>query len=176
MSKEDMVKACLNSISREVTYKIHDVNCGGCGVYAVELAKRLFRAGIRNFRIRTYTYIGGTSRNTNVKYVEQNVFGKNSPEYVIDWNMNGVDFDHVRLQWDGVLWDAYGAVPRREGKKWNRIYIMQPGYISLKAMHKICKDSEGWNSRFPREKIPAMRRIMDKHFRLLALDMANATA
>lgn len=172
MNKIELVERTLHAIAKDVAVAIPYVNCGGCGVYATELAKRLYRIGVRNFRIRTYTYAGDPDRKTNIKFVERHVFGKALPERVSTWNANGINFDHVRLQWNGTMWDADGAVSRKDGRKWS-CYILHPGHISLKAINKICKDSSGWNSRFPRDDIPKMRRIMNRHFAKLMLDIVR---
>ena len=156
------IERVLERIADDVADNIENINCGGCAVYAVELAKRLDAIGITNYKIRTYGYSG--SEKTNVSTVERKVFNTNLPKYTEDWGDNGVYFSHVRLEWNGKVWDAEGATSSRKAGEWNYCYYRQRGHISRKAIEKLLPLQCNWNSMFNRRQVPKLKRIMDKWF------------
>lgn len=158
------VRKCLTAIADEVVDNIMNVNAGGCGVYAVELAKRMKRLGIEGVKIRVYSY-KRNGRLPNISTVENKVFNNIPPETNELWARNGVWFCHVRMEWDNRLWDAEGDVPVRGSKIWNYWYEKHPGEVSITALNLLCGKQVNWNRSFNRaEDIPRMRAIMNKHF------------
>lgn len=156
------VEACLLAIGEEVEEKVRNVNCGGCGVYAVELAKRLHKLGITDCKIRAY----GDRYEVDISEVENTNFRTNKPTHSSEWNRNGVWFHHVKVEWNGALWDSEGKVSLDRANTWNWSKL-QKGSISDKAMRILTKLASNWNSWFERDQIPKIRRIMNKHFRKL---------
>lgn len=88
------VRKCLAAIASEVSHNVNNVNRGGCGVYAVELAKRMKKLGFTDMKLRVYGFPEPNSgRLANVASVERKVFGNNPPpDNIYDWNDNGVYF------------------------------------------------------------------------------------
>lgn len=167
------VRKCLAAIADEVMENICDVNAGGCGVYAVELAKRMKRLGIEGVKIRVYSY-RREGKLPNVTTVERKTFNNIPPEYNSDWASNGVWFCHVRMEWDGRLWDAEGDVPVRGSKFWNDCCEKHPGEVSIEALNLLCGKQVNWNRSFDRATgIPAMREIMNRHFLKLKAFMVS---
>lgn len=163
------IEACLTKIGEEVERKIRSVNCGGCGVYAVELAKRLESIGVKNYRIRAY----GDTDKVNITKVEKTVFNSALPTNREDWNENGIQFHHVKLQFNNKLWDSEESVPVRKAKSWHWATLQQ-GYITRKALELLTAIPSNWNSWFDRKQIPKLCEIMDKHFAELRRNMATA--
>ncbi len=159
------VRKCLAAIASEVSRKVDNVNRGGCGVYAVELAKRMKKLGFTDIKLRVYGFPEpNNGRLANVASVERKVFGNNPPDNIYDWNDNGVYFCHVRMEWGSRVWDVEGDESAKTDKVWNEYYPRHPGFISLKAMNRLSSKKAYWNKRFDRAQIPLMRQIMDKHF------------
>lgn len=158
------VRKCLAAIASEVSRNVDNVNSGGCGVYAVELAKRMKKLGFTDMKLRVYGYPKeNNERLVNVTSVERKVFGDNPSDNIRDWNVNGVHFCHVRMEWGFRMWDVKGDVPAKSDKAWYWC-PRHPGSISLNALNRLTAKKIGWNRAFDRTQIPRMRRIMDKHF------------
>jgi len=158
------VRKCLAAIASEVSHNVDYVNCGGCGVYATELAKRMKKLGFTDMKLRVYSYPNANNeRLVNVASVERKVFGDNLPDNLREWSVNGVSFCHVRMEWGFRVWDVEGDEPAKTDKAW-RWYPRHPGSLSLKAMNRLSAKKAGWNTMFDRTQIPLMRQIMDKHF------------
>lgn len=158
------VRKCLAAIASEVSRNVNYVNNGGCGVYAVELAKRMKKLGFTDMKLRVYGYPNkNNERLVNVTHLERKAFGDNPPDNLRDWRINGVNFCHVRMEWGLRVWDVEGDVPAKTDKVWFW-YPRHPGSISLKAMSRLTAEKAGWNPTFDHTQIPLMRQIMDKHF------------
>lgn len=159
------VRKCLAAIASEVSRNVNNVNRGGCGVYAVELAKRMKKLGFTDMKLRVYGLPEPNNRRpVNVTSVEREVFADNPPDNMYEWNDNGVYFCHVRMEWGSRVWDVEGDEAAKTDKIWNEDYPRYPGSISLKAMNRLAAEKTCWNPTFNRTQIPLMRRIMDKHF------------
>lgn len=156
------IKRCLRKISRLVKTEMYDINYGGCGIYAVELAKRMHEIGATDAKIRCY----GGMESITINTVEQNFNTTGLPNDYYTWVMNGVDFNHVRMEWEGIMWDAEGDLRAGSGdaKAWNGWCRRQNGDISVKAMQILADKPSNWNSRFDRTQIPKLRSIMDTCF------------
>lgn len=158
------VRKCLAAIASEVSRNVDNVNRGGCGVYAVELAKRMKKLGFTDMKLRVYSYPkANNERLVNVTSVERKVFADNPPDNIYEWNDNGVYFCHVRMEWGFRVWDVEGDEAAKTDKVW-RWYPRHPGSISLKALNCLTAKRACWNPTFDRTQIPLMRKIMDKHF------------
>lgn len=158
------VRKCLAAIARDVSRNVDYVNCGGCGIYAIELAKRMKKLGFTDMKLRVYSYPNDNNeRLVNVASIERKVFGDNLPDNLRDWGVNGVNFCHVRMEWGFRVWDVEGDEPAKTDKAW-RWFPRHPGSLSLKAMNRLSAKTAGWNTMFDRAQIPLMRRIMNKHF------------
>lgn len=157
-----VVRECLRAISDEVMEKIDNINSGGCGIYAIELAKRLQMFGVTDFNIRCY----GWYRNINVSDVENLLSIHGEVGNFSEWQSNGVDFHHIRLEWDGRTWDADGDELALFAEHWG-MSVRQNGAVTVESLSKLTSNYRIWNRRFDRSQIPKLRRIMDKHFRKL---------
>lgn len=157
------VQNCLRDISDETMLKIDNINRGSCGVYAVELAKRLQSFGVTDYNIRCY----GWFSSINVSDVENLLSINGKAGNFSDWQSNGVDFHHIRLEWDGRTWDADGDELALFAEHWG-LSVRQPGSVTIESLSLLTSNYRIWNRHFDREQIPKLRRIMDKHFRKLA--------
>lgn len=161
-----LIKKTLDNIAEQVEQDVRYVNCGGCAVYAVELAKRLSAIGINDYKFRVYGY-----SDVNVSRLEKELRKNNEnspPKSNSPWAWNDVNFSHVRLEWKGKLWDVEGSQAIRNGKKWG-FCVMQKGEISFEALSALLPMQSNWNTMFKRRtQVPKMRKIMDKHFEVLS--------
>lgn len=159
------VKRTLRKIADRTESEIKNINCGGCGVYAVELARRMHQHGLTDAKIRCYGGRTGVKINKVEKRFNLTNNGTTPNDYHA-WLYNGVDFNHVRVQWKGILWDAEGELRLNadDGQRWNGWCNRQEGDISIKAMQLLADNPRSWNTTFDRRQIGFLRRIMDTCF------------
>lgn len=145
----------LTEVAGIVTTDIERINSGGCGVYAVALCDELHAQGFTDAKIRAYNYSYGSTR--NLCELEQEL---DNPKRIYDWMDNGASFVHIVVEFNGKLWDSSGGVPLENADRWNRIYVLSDGYVSLDAMRGMVENVEGWSPWFDRRQIPLIRNIV----------------
>lgn len=157
MFSKDTLEACLTVISDRVNQSVPNVNCGGCGIFAVELVKRLERIGVKDAQIRCY----GGNRDVNVSEVDAN-FNGNYPESLQPWTDNGIYFHHVRVEWNGKVYDAGSVDSNTNDWRWCNLLN---GSVSRKAMEVLIRRKANWNRTFKRwRNLGKIRSIMDDTF------------
>lgn len=165
--KEYRLFDTISTICERVSDEIEFVNSGGCAVFASELGKRLQAIGVKGVNCRVYNdpeemkWMVYHDLNTlEAKIREDNGTCKDKDA----WNDNGIHFVHVKLYINGVFWDSDGAVLEcePESKVWHDAYELVEGFISVEAMSELASEARNWNSRFPRDCIPVMTKIMDE--------------
>ena len=96
------VRKCLSAIASEVSHNVDNVNRGGCGVYAVELAKRMKKLGFTDMKLRVYGYPkGDNERLVNITSIEREVFAGNPPPMTFT-NGTTMACTFAMFAWNGV--------------------------------------------------------------------------
>lgn len=124
----------FNKLLDNVSEKINSVNCGGCGVFAFELAKRLPGAKVVVFDNRY-----------DINYLVT----------------NGMAFQHCMVWYKGLLIDGKNTYSHREGFKYCDEY-KEIGDIPIDQLKKLVKNPYIWNRSFNRGQIPTLRGIIRK--------------
>ncbi len=166
MDTQERLTKTLDAICGHIPERIRRINYGGCGVFALELAKaiRKYYKG-EPFNIRIWSHADEPP--VDVEEVEGNLKSDLGfiPDDIDPWNANGVYFNHIRLEYNGVFWDAVeGAVPWDEGEYYEEDYVLLDGGISMTALAKLVKVSDNWNTAFDRNQIPTIREIIQQEF------------
>ncbi len=158
MFDNDTLEKCLEQISTRIGEEVRNINCGGCGVFAIELVKRLEKIGVKDAKIRCY----GGSSNVNVAEVEAN-FNGNFPVRSQPWSENGIYFHHIRVEWNGKVYDGGSIDSNTNDWRWCNLLA---GSISRQALEPLVKFKANWNSYFKRYgNMSKIRGIMDAIFR-----------
>lgn len=152
------IRAALLAIGAECSARIDDLNRGGCGVYAYNVARQLAKRGIPH-RIRTYgtLEIPLEELADNLRRQQRLTDGFAIQSY-------GDACYHVAVEWDGKVWDSEGA------RSPHRHYVgayMNDGYLPLWALKAWNRASFLWNDWYDRRQNDKVARIVAKHFRKL---------
>lgn len=154
---KEQINKCLKKICKQVNDDIHMVNWGGCGVFAVALADIVSTLGHTDFVFRVYSFDDGPLPDLCV--LEDGLI--TLPRTINPWNIMGVYFNHIRMEWNQYAWDCEGELSTRH-KAW-RTYSggeMYPGHLSYAAIAALINRKSNWNDDFDRGQIPKMKQIM----------------
>lgn len=164
--KQPTLKAKLQALGAAVNELTDDdVNYGGCCVYAALVGRELEKLGIPARGV-VCSYGPG-----NVDEARNNV---KSVEDTRAWNRAGIYFNHVGLE--AKIGGRYYLIDtdrmnpageKRLGRGRNPICEGRLSVDELEKLAGIGHDNEtefkdGWNSRFDRDYIPAMREVVSR--------------
>jgi hypothetical protein len=169
MHTNESICNALDKICGHICDCVHRINRGGCGIFALELAKILERYGVFNYKIRVWSH----DDPVDVSEVEKTLIAQEGcvPNDADLWNANNVYFNHIRLEFDGFFWDAVdGPVDRVDGYNYEYAYYLLDGELSLEALEAIVETEDNWNSEFNRAQIPTMRAYIEDVFRRTLTD------
>lgn len=153
--QREAVMRRLTDVASIVSADIPNINRGGCGVLAVALCDELHAQGFTDAKIRAYNY--DFAPQPNLCALEQELA---DPENIREWMDNGASFCHIVVEFNGKMWDSSGGTPVEKAEKWNRIYVLSDGHVSLDAMRRMADKRDGWSPFFDRDQIPAVRKIV----------------
>jgi hypothetical protein len=133
----------------------YKVNHGGCGCIAAIIAKT-FR---HTFPIMRITSTGMFEEANNIDHIRTKLCDNLSKR---EWGENGAEFYHVWVEiffknrWYAL--DATGIHSRKEMLKlWGKA---AEGSFSIIEMEAFAKYANGWNHRFNRKQLPAIKRVI----------------
>lgn len=161
VSTKSVFKA-LRKIQKDVSH-IHDMNYGGCGVFAYIVGEELKKIGWE-VDIVTPSYGRGGIPSKIRRYVKNN-----SPD---EWSRNGLSRAHLAVRFKtpkGVVYTYDSDCLNRGGSKfgwfeWLCEYPFGEG-LTVEETKEMCKTGEGWNQTFNRKQIPEIRSTIKKSFK-----------
>lgn len=168
MSTKKLLKM-LNELGKEAELRIESLNSGGCAVFAAHVGYYLkYRAGIKDVKLRVGNF--WADEESEIPSVEEarNNLHPNANAY--EWNRAGLCFGHVILEFKTgktkPVWRHYDSsgVTGVSNVTNNFGYLLHPGEMTVEEGLAIAADRAGWNERFDRGQIPALIRLIDKHF------------
>ncbi len=143
-------KLLWRQLSKDLKNQHPMLNRGGCGVFAALAGLRLSR--YMPVRLRVISGINADVSDAR-KHLKANSMD--------GWEDVGVHINHVALEVviDGVilLVDSTWFTPCDHNRK-----ILE-GSLSINEGLELAHNPEGWNKDFPRESIPALEALLDKH-------------
>jgi len=159
VSTKSVFKA-LRKIQNDVSH-IHDMNLGGCGVFAYIVGEELKKIGWE-VEIVTPSYGGIPSK------VRRHV-KNNSPE---EWSNNGLSRNHLAVRFKtpkGVVYTYDSDRLDKGGSKFGWFeydceYPFGEG-LTVEETKEMCKTGKGWNRTFNRKQIPEIRSTIKKSFK-----------
>lgn len=158
----------LNLLGRRVMTAHPNVNCGGCCVYSAILGEELEKQGYHVLGKVLKPWV--SVHNTNIDEVRAK--NNNRPLNIVEWEVNGVTFNHVFLE----IYAESGVVIHHDSTRttrWKPTFNERdfyPGSMIVEHMKFLGSSSEGWNERFDRKEIPQLTKtIKDFMSRLRSL-------
>lgn len=166
--------AALNALANEANAKLEDLNCGGCGVFAAEVAQYLQRMGYAT-RIACSTGCWGFG-GQNIDAMRERIMRTNNGRCTAsDWHNNEVSMSHLAVEYDYTT--KRGRTVRRfyesaQGDRpasktmttdgWNEFRVCE-GRFTVAEMRDLADYVPAWNPRFERSQIPKLRKLVRKH-------------
>lgn len=158
---DDFIK-CMEKVQCEIYNKVDCISSGGCGLFAVELLKRMMNFGVQDAKIRVYN----PDPVHDLCELENELRTKGeSNKDIYMWNSNDIWFSHIAIEWNGILWDAEDYGPINIRREWEG-NDLQPGSISLETMEALASSREGWNCLYNRCQDDVVRMILDDAFKM----------
>jgi hypothetical protein len=124
----------FQALHQDIANNIDNINCGGCGVFASLLAKKLPNAKIAVFE----------RHNTVEELLE-----------------NNEAMSHCMVEWDNKYIDGKIVVNKSEAFQWNDVPFN--GYINLSDLETLLQYKSTWNPTFNRNQIPKLQEIIEQH-------------
>lgn len=162
--------ATLRVIQLDVLNKVECLNLGGCGVFAVAVAKELKK---RSIPCEIIT-VGG-KKNSPRKVKDRLANASNDTKDYNSWDSNGLSRNHVgvRFKDKGIIYTYDSVALLRSSKKfgnsgdspWVCSYPYGEG-MSISDMNKLTKSKDGWNTDFDRSQIDTVKNIVKDSFNL----------
>ncbi len=149
----------LNKLGKEVNTRYPTINAGGCCVYAALIVAALHKQGIiAHGIVAAWNNTGETNIDLVRKKIRSNTVG--------EWESKGVHFNHVGVEFsvDGkTKWKHYDSngVYRKSSSLMD--WPVYEGRLTLKELKDLAKCASGWNTRFDRNSIPALRKLVKTH-------------
>lgn len=153
------INDCLRKICKQINNDIDYINWGGCGVFAIALADIVNKLRYNDFIFRVYAPDDETYR-PDLCILEDGLV--TLPKSIDPWNNMNVFFNHIRMEWNGHVWDCDGPVSTRTNafRTYYSTNDMYPGHLSYAAIAALLGRASNWNSVFDRMQIPKMKQIM----------------
>lgn len=168
MNTETRISRTLDEICGHICSVVDNINWGGCGVFALELARAIRKYYGESERYSIHIWSHDEEYLPNVEEVEKEVLASNGgyPSWTDAWNDNGVYFNHIRLWYGESFWDAVdGPVSFEDAMPYEHTYHMLDGSISEPALAVLIENPDNWNPDFNRDQIPAMREFIEETFK-----------
>ncbi len=150
----------LTGLGNRMMERFPYLNCGGCAVYASAIVQALHTRGIEAYaRVcnTTATKYWGNAR--TVEYAKQHNKGLSNST---DWNMAGVRFDHVVVEFvyegKSYLYDSDWLI--NAGPTFDKMDVME-GRLTKEEIIAIANDDEGdWNKMFERRFVGKVKKYV----------------
>jgi hypothetical protein len=162
------LKDILDIVAMRVATQFTHVNDGGCGVFALYVAKQIH--GNINYRICASDEDPGcleTARRT----IKSS--GK-SGLTLDDWADANIWFGHIflELEIDGV-WYAYDTTGLFKASSTDPTFDWRKhkGHLTLTELQGIANVSDGWNQAFNRNQMPKMKLMVSRAFEVAPSDL-----
>lgn len=152
----------IGELAQGVGKKINNLNCGGCGVFAVELYKRL--KGLE-LGVEPQLWILSSWSSTEERYreIREMLRAKGVTRTLGKFNDYGWYLRHVIVEFAGGWFDGTGFYQNFESlnDNWGCKNAFK---IEFEDIETMVSDPSGWNDRFDREEIPEMRKWFARMF------------
>lgn len=163
----------LNALAKEANAKLDYLNCGGCGVFAAEVAEYLHRMG---YATRIACSTSAWVSRQNLDELRERIARQNNGRCTAsDWHNNEVSMAHLAVEYEYTT--KRGRVIRRffesaQGDRrasktmttdgWNEFRVCE-GRFTIREMRDLAGYAPAWNPRFDRTQIPRLRKLVRKH-------------
>lgn len=161
MNKQAVINT-LDALGRAAETQVDSLNCGGCAVYASMVGRELEKLGIP---VRGIVAMEAWEI-PNLDKVRKHVEDTGN---ISHWNANGVEFNHVGLQFKlGNRWYQYDSSGVTGPKPWlkHEYWEVCKGSLSMVELENLANSPTGWNEWFNRHtEIPKLKKLTKQFFK-----------
>ena len=168
------LREMLHELQHEVTQTIPNLNCGGCGIFASEVAKRMARLGYE-VEVITPSHRGSVTP----LEISKNVSNRKSKK-CITWDDLGLHRNHlaVRFKSRGLVYTYDSTALLLGGKKFGSagFYVCRYGFgkgLTWQQASKLARDKTAWNQEFDRVYTDLLKSIIRRYFDLFEFRLKN---
>lgn len=155
---EDKHKDYLSAELQKINSYYNYINCGGCGVFAYELAKELIKKGF-DCNIAWLTYAGSITEDKINQFI--NGLSNGTINGLFEVNQLDINCHHCYIQIGNYYIDSAGIYQVEqisdEYSGFKIITINNPFLIK-----PLVENDEGWNTWFERAHIPEIKKDIKK--------------
>lgn len=162
----------LSKLGDEANAMFPNLNYGGCCVYAAEIARILQKAGYA-VRVVTGRPWEWGSDHPQIDDIRDIILKNNCDNRKkCNWSMHDIGFWHVAVQvrirdeWYSCDSDTVTIGAAQFGKD-RRMHTAPGSGFTVEEAIGFASESEGWNSMFDRQQIPAVHSLIRKHLSAL---------
>jgi hypothetical protein len=150
----------LDKLSSVVAERYPTINYGGCGVFAALVVTELKKHNIHATGI-VAAYDADEPDGPTIDTVRPQIKKKTN---VHEWNNNGISFYHVGVEFKiGRQRKHYDSTGVKTASKMLDHMPIYKGRLERDELRALASKQSGWNVRFDRSNIPALRRLVKKH-------------
>lgn len=158
MSDRTTIKK-LRILSARLNRVAPNINSGGCGVIASLVAPHI------SMYYPTIVRAFDDDEVVDLNKIRPTVKGKT----LTSWNSKNVHLGHIMLEImvDGTsyYYDTNGLYKNKPPKKLgNCVLFPHIGFLTYEEVRTISSYKSGWNTRFDRQRIPALKNCVDQFF------------
>lgn len=145
----------INNFTASVNAQFPLLNKGGCGVFAVHMAKRLQHLVPTKIVMANYDMVNIDQIRTRMK----------NPCNMTEWYTSNVHFVHliVEIEVGGKSYHIDSEGVREATNNWYG-YPIVSGSFTIDEVSQFVSQQNGWNTRFPRTQIPQIKRRVKNLF------------
>ena len=169
MGFKDLYSA-LNSELPYIDMHFPDLNCGGCGAFALYLSKELDKIGVDHSIVWIGENYGDCDEDTHE--LLHSVFHDNGQwSNVTNFHDVDISLTHIMIDIDGYLVDSTGVYMSLDDTEF---YMKSElGVITQEQLEWLVSNPEGWNSWFNRDDMPKVNKMVKKAMKKIAKNLEN---
>lgn len=176
------VLSILGQLGAKAERDIENLNYGGCGVFAAQVAAMLqYVDGVENVCVRVgATYGVGGNKNRVDDVLEQSNATRGEIGNIL--SQNGICNGHLAVQFDyrrvTYHFDSTGCYPARDVDVFSRgpghtTFYLYKGALTPELAVDYADEVDQWNSSFSRRQIPKLTEIIEEHIGEIAFYEGN---
>lgn len=158
-SSKQELELALTQLGDVASYRFPNLNYGGCCVFAANVAERLARRSVSKVSVIVpRVHISLEAARNNILRSNRTTSNMNN------WQEEGIWFSHVGVRFFAYdNWYTYDSKRLRQDEHMFStlpVYVACDGSLTIDEAKNLASTSSGWNPRFDRSDIPAIKRLI----------------
>lgn len=138
--------------------KNFEINYGGCGIFALEVYKKL-----KEHNINCEICVLSNKNQLYYNNIRKDILTGKGYFTISKLSKNDFWISHIIIKYDELYFDSKGKYNKKELlQKWKNLKIVK---ISFEDLKKLTSRKEGWNENFDRKLKKTLQLIFDESFK-----------